>query len=194
MRKRMVTTVALALASALAASPARTAGLEEREKALLAQPESAERAFELAEAYRASAELRRGIAFFTEFHRMHPPNSLSLVWQGSLKTAASAQGDDMEQRLDLLQAGIADMDRAVQLFPGDRRVLLVRAITISHFPAFLGMQPKAIRDLETVLATSEGLSSGALAAAREALARLYRDTGRPQDADKLGTARSGGDR
>jgi len=173
--------VALGASSSQAGAPT----LDEREKAVLAQPQSADRAFELAEAYRASKDLRRGVAFFTEFHKTHPPNTMSLVWQGSLKSAASATGDDMEQRLDLLQSGIADMDRAVRLFPEERRVLLVRAVTTSHFPSFLGMQAKAIRDLESVLTASDRLSPGAMASARDALARLYRDTGRTAEADKL---------
>lgn len=194
MRAWILTGAFLSLALGAAAGPAAAPSLDEREKALLAQPESGERAFELAEAYRASGELRRGIAFLGEFHKAHNPNALSLVWQGSLKTAASAQGDDMEQRLDLLQSGIADMDRAVALFPKDSRVLLVRAITLSHFPGFLGMQPKAIHDLEGVLAKSDGLTPGAFGAARAALARLYRDTGRPADAEKLGAGSTPGGR
>lgn len=193
MRAWILTGAFLSLALGVSAGPA-VPSLDEREKALLAQPESGERAFELAEAYRAAGELQRGIAFLGEFHKTHSANTLSLVWQGSLKTAASAKGDDMEQRLDLLQSGIADMDRAVALFPKEPRVLLVRAITMSHFPGFLGMQPKAIHDLEAVLGQSAGLTPGALAAAREALARLYRDTGRPADAEKLGAGSTTGRR
>jgi hypothetical protein len=191
MMRTLVTAAALVAAFGVSIGHAGAATLEEREKAVLAQPDSADRAFELAEAYRSAKELGRGVAFFSEFHKTHKPNSMSLVWQGSLKTASSASGDDMEQRLDRLQSGMADMDRAVRLFPEDRRVLLVRAVTMSHFPPVLGMQAKAIHDLESVLATGNRLSSGATASAREALARLYRDTGRASDADKLLAGQAG---
>jgi hypothetical protein len=181
-RRALMTVAALALFSA--SGGAATTNLGALEKAAMAQPESPDRTHELAEAYRASGDLQRGVAFFTAFHKSHKPNALSLAWQGSLKTATSASGEDMEQRLDLLESGLADMDRAVRLFPEDLRVLLVRAVTMSHFPAFLGMQGKAVRDLETLVA-ADRLSAGARAAAREALARLYRETGRAGEADQL---------
>ena len=164
---RTAATGLMLMALGALAVQAGTTSLDEREKAVLSQPDSADRAYELAEAYRETGELKRGVAFFTEFHKTHKPNTMSLVWQGSLKSAASATGDDMEQRLDLLQSGVSDMDRAVRLFPEEPRVLLVRAVTMSHFPAFLGMQAKAIKDLESILAASGRLSPGAVAAARD---------------------------
>src|SRR5207245_160781 len=191
---RTAATGLMLMALGALAVQAGTTSLDEREKAVLSQPDSADRAYELAEAYRETGELKRGVAFFTEFHKTHKPNTMSLVWQGSLKSAASATGDDMEQRLDLLQSGVSDMDRAVRLFPEEPRVLLVRAVTMSHFPAFLGMQAKAIKDLESILAASGRLSPGAVAAARDALARLYRETGRAADADGLAAGKAGANR
>jgi hypothetical protein len=182
--KRMAVTLAI-FGAALATLPAAAATLDEAEKALLSQPASTDRAFELGQAYRSSGEIARGVAFLTKFHKDHAPNPMSLVWQGSLKASASSAGEDMEQRLNMLQSGMADMDKAVRLFPDNRPVRLVRAVTISHFPSFLGMQAKAITDLEPLVRTPEGLSAGALASAREALARLYRQTGREQEAAAL---------
>lgn len=188
-RLRTDITAALALLGlALVALPAAAASVDELEKAVLAEPQSAERTFELAQAYRSSEQTARGIAFLAQFHKTHKPNPMSLVWQGSLKASASSKGDDMEQRLNLLQAGLGDMDKAVRLFPADPRVRLVRASTISYFPAFLGMQAKAIPDLEQIVHSPQGMSAGALANAREALARLYRQVGREQDAAALGAA------
>lgn len=191
MRTHTRTALALLTLALMALPAAAAASLDELEKAVLAEPKSADRTFELAQAYRASQQAPRGIAFLAQFHKTHPPNSMSLVWQGSLKALASGQGDDMEQRLNLLQAGLGDMDKAVRLFPADRRVRLVRASTISFFPSFLGMQPKAIADLEQIVHSPDGLSAGAVANAREALARLYRQVGREQDAVALGVAAPG---
>jgi tetratricopeptide (TPR) repeat protein len=177
---------AVALFTALGALPAAASDLAQMEKAVLAQPQNADAALELGQAYRTGGDIARGVAFLTEFHKTNPPNPMTLVWQGSLKSSASSAGEDMEQRLNLLQSGIADMDKAVRLFPDNRYVRLVRAVTISHFPPFLGMQAKAITDLELLVRTPEGLNAGAATSAREALARLYRQTGREKDAAALG--------
>jgi hypothetical protein len=193
MTMRLAATLTI-LTAALATLAAAAGGLDEAEKALLAEPASVDRAFELGQAYRAGGELARGVAFLTKFHASHKPNPMSLVWQGSLKASASSGGEDMEQRLNLLQSGIADMDKAVRLFPDNRPVRLVRAVTISHFPAFLGMQAKAITDLEPLVRSPEGLSTGAQASAREALVRLYRQTGREQEAVALETQTVGSNR
>lgn len=194
MRTKTTAAALALLAFALGALGAAAASVDELEQAVLAQPESADRTFELAQAYRSSEQTARGIAFLTQFHKTHKPNPMSLVWQGSLKASASSKGDDMEQRLNLLQSGLGDMDKAVRLFPGDRRVRLVRASTISFFPSFLGMQPKAIGDLEQIVRSPEGLSAGAVANAREALARLYRQVGREQEAAALADAAAGAKR
>lgn len=175
--------VAAFLASSFAvAGPAPS--LADREKALLARPDSAAAASELGQAYRAESQAARGVAFLERFHEKNPPNPMSLVWQGSLKAFLSSTGEDMEARLTLLEGGIADMDRAVRLFPDDPKVRVVRGVTVSYFPTFLAMHNKAIRDLEDALA-NPAIGEGVRAAAREGLARAYRQAGRVADAEAL---------
>jgi hypothetical protein len=156
--------------------------LDELEARLTADPADAATATRLASGYRSSDQVQRGVAFFERFHADHPPNAMSLVWQGSLKTQLSADGEDMEQRLNWLQSGLAEMDRAVRTFPDQPEVRAVRGITISRFPEFLEMYDKAIRDLEHVLADEKALDAGFRNAAREALAQAYRQAGREAEA------------
>lgn len=156
--------------------------IEDLEQQLLAQPESSQVAFDLAGVYREEGEIERGVEFFTRFHEAQKPNPMSLAWQGSLKTMMSASGNDLEERLNQLQSGVADMDRAARLFPDNVQVKLVRGITISNFPTFLGMAGRAIRDLNEVLESKDDQVAGAEGAVREALARAYRQAGREEDA------------
>ena len=169
----------------LVPSPARAAevvALDGMEARLMANPADAATAIRLADGYRSAGQIQRGVAFFERFHADHPPNAMSLVWQGSLKTQLSAEGEDMEQRLNWLQSGLAEMDRAVRTFPDQPEVRAVRGITISRFPQFLEMYDKAIRDLEYVLADGVALNDSFRSAAREALVRAYRQAGREAEA------------
>lgn len=168
-------------------SAAEDVSLDVLEQALLDAPADAEAAFVLATAYRDADQHLRGVEFLSRFHESHEPNSMSLVWQGSLKTALSSNGGDVEKSLTLLQGGIGDMDRAVRLFPKDSQVRLIRGVTISFFPSFLEMSGRAISDLKKVLAV-EGLSAGSQSSARVALARAYRKAGREEEAEKVESA------
>ena len=67
---RTAATGLMLMALGALAVQAGTTSLDEREKAVLSQPDSADRAYELAEAYRETGELKRGVAFFTEQTRV----------------------------------------------------------------------------------------------------------------------------
>jgi len=186
--RRAIAALALAACAAVSAVPAAAAPAPELprlESQLLARPADGDLATRLANAYRSSGEVERGIRFFERFHAANPPSPMSLVWQGSLKAMLSASGDDMEARLNWLQSGIADMDRAVRTFPDRMDVRAVRGITVSNFPAFLAMHGKAIRDLEAALAAGDALTPGFRQAARDGLARAYRQAGREADAKRV---------
>ena len=171
------------------ASAAAEPSLADREKALLATPDSATAAADLGSAYRAEEAAERGVAFFEQFHQKNRPNPMSLVWQGSLKALSSSTGNDMEARLTRLESGIADMDKAVQLYPEDPKVKVVRGVTVSYFPSFLGMHNKAIRDLEEALANPT-VTGGVRTVARDGLARAYRQAGRTADAKAIESAKA----
>jgi hypothetical protein len=177
--------VACALLAFGLAGAAAAATLDQLEQGALATPASADATWQLVKAYREQAANQRAVDFFTRFHQAHPPNAQSLVWQGSFKALLASKETDIEKRFDLLQTGTADMDGAVRQFSGDPGVRAVRGITLSRFPEFMKMSGKAIEDLETALRPGSGISDGLQAAAREALARAYRQAGRTADADAL---------
>lgn len=177
-----------AVLAVLALGLAGTAGaatLDQLEQGALAAPTSADATWQLVKAYREQAANQRAVDFLTRFHEAHPPNAQSLVWQGSFKALLASKETDIEKRFDLLQTGTADMDGAVRQFAGDPGVRAVRGITLSRFPEFMKMSGKAIEDLETALRPGSGTGEGLQAAAREALARAYRQAGRTADADAL---------
>jgi lipopolysaccharide biosynthesis regulator YciM len=175
-----------AVLATLALGGAAAAGtVKELEKSVLAHPTSDGPVWDLAAAYREGDQAKRAVEFFTQFHQANPPNSQSLIWQGSFKCRAASEETDMEARMNLLQAGMVDMDRAVRLFPGDARVRALRGITLSRFPAFLQMHGKAIEDLEGALRTPAALSPGLQTTVREGLAQAYRQAGRTADADAM---------
>jgi len=172
----------LLFAAASAASAAVGDDTQKLEQQFLAQPGNSEAAFRLASSYRATKQAERGVTFFSRFHTNHQPTPMSLVWQGSLKTMMSSGGNDMEVRLNLLQTGVADMDRAVRLFPNNLQVKLVRGVTISNFPSFLEMRGKAIGDLTAALKAPAAIGPQSEALARQVLARLYRQDGQEEEA------------
>jgi lipopolysaccharide biosynthesis regulator YciM len=159
--------------------------LENLEKSVLLHPTSDQPVWDLATAYRESKQAPRAVEFFTRFHQANQPNSQSLIWQGSFKCRAASDEPNMEARLNLLQSGMADMDRAVRLFPDDTRVRALRGITLSRFPAFLQMHGKAIADLEGALSKPAAISPGLQTTVREGLAEAYRQAGRTADAEAV---------
>jgi tetratricopeptide (TPR) repeat protein len=186
--RKAVTAAILVLAVGGALAGAGT--VDDLEKAVLANPAGDQPVWALAKAYREGGEARRAVDFFTKFHEANKPNSQSLVWQGSFKASLASTEPDMEKRMNLLQSGIADMDRAVRLFADDVRVRAVRGITLSRFPDFMQMYGKAIDDLEASLKKPETLSPTLQATVRQGLAQAYRQAGRTADADAI--AKSGG--
>jgi tetratricopeptide (TPR) repeat protein len=164
---------------------AAAATLDELERGVLAAPADVQATGRLAGAYREQGETRRAVEFFTRFHQTNQPNAQSLVWQGSFKAMCASTENDIETRMNLLQSGIADMDRAVRLFRDDSRARAVRGISYSRFPPFMQMHVKAIQDLEAALRAPDNLSPGLRTAARQGLERAYRQAGRTADADAL---------
>jgi tetratricopeptide (TPR) repeat protein len=178
--------VGVALAVLVAAAGGVWAGtVEELEKAVLANPAGDQPVWALAKAYREGNDARRAVEFFTRFHEANKPNSQSLVWQGSFKASLATTETDMEKRMNLVQAGLADMDRAVRLFGEDVKVRAVRGITLSRFPDFMQMSGKAIDDLEAALKKPETLSPTLQATVRQGLAQAYRQAGRTAEADAV---------
>jgi lipopolysaccharide biosynthesis regulator YciM len=159
--------------------------VEDLEKGVLAHPTSDQPTWELAKAYRESGDAQRAVQFFARFHEANKPNSQSLVWQGSFKASLAAKAADMETRMNLLQSGISDMDRAVRLFGDDVLTRTVRGITLSRFPAFLQMYGRAIDDLEASLRQPQALSPALQITVREGLAQAYRQAGRTAEADAM---------
>jgi len=175
-----LTVLALALCGAV-----RAGTLDDLEKGVLANPTSGDSTWQLVKAYREGSEARRAVEFFTRFHETNKPNAQSLVWQGSFKASLASTEADMEKRMNLLQSGINDMDRAVRLFGDDVRVRAVRGVTLSRFPDFMQMYSKAIDDLEAALRKPEILSPGLQTTVRQGLAQAYRQAGRTTDADAI---------
>lgn len=164
---------------------ASAATLEELERAVTAAPSDTQATWQLASAYREQGQTQRAVEFFTRFHQSNAPNAQSLVWQGSFKAMRASVETDTETRLNLLQASMADMDRAVRLFRSDARARAVRGISYSRFPPFLQMHAKAIDDLEAALREPASLSPGLAASVRQGLERAYRQAGRTAEADAL---------
>lgn len=183
---RMGVRAALAIL-ALGGAVASGGTVEDLEKGVLANPTSDQPTWQLAKAYRDSGDAQRAVQFFARFHEANKPNSQSLVWQGSFKASLATKVADMETRMNLLQSGMADMDRAVRLFSDDVRTRAVRGITLSRFPDFLQMYGRAIDDLEACLRQPEALSPAPALqiTVRQGLAQAYRQAGRTVEAEAM---------
>ena len=77
-----------------------------------------------------------------------PKNQLARVYLGSSYTLRSRDLGFGPTKLRTLRQGLAVMDEAVGTAPNEYKIRLVRALTTSSLPAFLGQRTKSKNDFE----------------------------------------------
>jgi hypothetical protein len=77
-----------------------------------------------------------------------PKNQLARVYLGSAYTLRSRDLGFGPRKLQVLHRGLGLMDEAVTAAPNEYKIRLVRALTTSSLPAFLGHRGESRRDFE----------------------------------------------
>ncbi|MGZ5020631.1 MAG: hypothetical protein ACXWAV_09390, partial [Chthoniobacterales bacterium] len=96
-----------------------------------------------------------------------PKNQLARVYLGSAYTLRSRDLGFSPRKLQALRHGLALMDEAVAAAPNESKIRLVRALTTSSLPGFLGQGAASRKDFEQLAqiaeATPEKFEPGDLA-------------------------------
>ncbi len=79
-----------------------------------------------------------------------PKNQLARVYLGSSYTLRSRDLGFGPTKLRILRQGLAIMDEAVAGAPNEYKIRLVRALTTSSLPAFLGQRTNSKKDFESL--------------------------------------------
>jgi tetratricopeptide (TPR) repeat protein len=101
------------------------------------------------------ARLDRAMRFAEQALAGNPDHAPALVWHGSgliYRSAAVFRAGDRAGALDLVDRGLAEMDRAVRLAPDDITVLIPRGATLLRLAETPAFAPRAAGWLDAAVA------------------------------------------
>ncbi len=163
MKKRWVVMVGLGLAvSLIAAAKTPQAGPSARqiqgmEKQLAAHPDDPRLLLTLGEVYHMKGAqgdkdaVKRSRALLEKLVGLEPGNAAARAWYGSVLTLCGRDAWLPIEKMRLVQKGLNEMDRAVQLAPDDVAIRLLRARNGLSLPGVFHRLDTSIGDLEHVL-------------------------------------------
>lgn len=94
------------------------------------------------------------IALFEKAVAADPQNPAALAWLGSAQVR-KAKTAPLLDRLGWVKKGFTTLDRAVEIFPDNYIVYMVRGITANQVPDSFKKAPVAVKDLSAVIAMRE---------------------------------------
>src|SRR5438477_9664423 len=97
----------------------------------------------------AAEKFDDALATFEKAVAADPTNAAALAWFGHAQVRKTATVSLFE-RPSWVKRGMETLDQAVQRFPNEAIVYVVRGNTAARLPAFFAKAPLAIKDLNTV--------------------------------------------
>lgn len=146
------------LAVSLTASAQQPVG--ELEKALQQKPNDVQTLVALGKIYLDqaaagdAAAVEKGMTYLDKALEIQSTNSVALAYRGSLWTIRGREASDPFDKMNFVEKGIDEMDRAVEMTPDNVTARLVRGVNSVKLPSLFNRLAIAIKDFSFLLADS----------------------------------------